>query len=56
MQEEGYLNSGYVALCEVGGVMGVYAGMSMVTLIQVAVYAGLVCAEWRKRRKVRPMV
>lgn len=41
----------YLALCDIGGMMGVYAGFSMITFAQVFAYGIYIIWEETKRRR-----
>lgn len=45
-QEKEAVASMYLAMCEIGGMMGVYAGFSMITFAQILGYGGYV--GWSK--------
>lgn len=53
LHEERRLSRFYLALSDIGCMMGVYAGFSMITFVQVGFYAGHIL--WWIREKRRKM-
>ena len=45
------MSAAYLALCDIGGMMGVYAGFSMITFAGVFFYGALVCCWLLKKKK-----
>lgn len=40
-----------MAICDIGGVMGVYAGFSMITFVQILAFGGYILWVKKKKRK-----